>query len=328
MKYIYFLFITTYSFAQLTPPSNLQSYYSGVDFSLTGNNLYNDLATEIIASHITFLTYSQRHDYLYDADEDPSNALNVVLIYSGESRNENEYESGNNPYPTQSFNTEHVYPRSLLDNSNAEADLHLLKACDILINSSRGNDPFTSGSGTYNSTGSAFYPGDDWRGDVARIIMYVNLRYNEPFTDVGNLSLFLQWNSQDPVSTIEDQRNQVISGVQGNRNPFIDNPYLATLIWGGTTAQNRWSTLSTNNIAKLDFSIYPNPVTGNTLKISTNNTSTELEVEIYNIIGASVFKQKLNNNSKEINIGNLNKGIYLVKLQSETGSVTKKLIKN
>ena len=189
--YIFFLFFTSISFAQLVPPAELQSYYSDVDFSLTGNNLYTDLATETIAAHSPFLTYSQRHDYLYDADEDFNNTSNVVLIYSGESRNENEYLSGSNPHPTQTFNTEHVYPISLLDNSNAEADLHLLRTCDIDDNSDRGNDPFTSGSGTYGPIGNAWYPGDDWKGDVARIILYVNLRYNEPFTDVGTLNLFI-----------------------------------------------------------------------------------------------------------------------------------------
>ena len=329
MKHIYllFLFITSFVFAQLTPPSNLQSYYSGVNFSLTGSNLYNDLATEIIASHTTFLTYTQRHNYLYNADEDLSNTSNVILIYSGESRNENEYESGSNPYSPQTFNTEHVYPRSLLDNSNAEADLHLLRACDIAINSSRGNNPFTSGSGVYTSVGSAWYPGDDWRGDVARIIMYVNLRYNEPFTDVGNLTLFLQWNAIDPVSPLEDQRNTIISAVQGVRNPFIDNPYLATVIWGGTMAQNRWSSLSTNRISTINFSIYPNPTKENIIQITTNNYTPYLNVEIFNVLGKSVLKQNINKNTTEININSLDKGIYLVRLNSEKGSMTKKLIK-
>jgi hypothetical protein len=51
----------------------------------------------------------------------------------------------------------------------------------------------------------------------------------------------LKWNVEDPVSDFEDQRNPVIEGIQGNRNPFIDNPYLATLIWGGATAaEDKW----------------------------------------------------------------------------------------
>jgi len=57
---------------------------------------------------------------------------------------------------------------------------------------------------------------------------------------VGNLDLFLEWNAEDPVSNFEIQRNEVISDAQGNRNPFIDNPHLATNIWGGDEAENRW----------------------------------------------------------------------------------------
>jgi len=251
------------------------------------------------------------------------NTSNVVLIYSGESRNENEYLSSSNPNPTQTFNTEHVYPKSLLDDFNAEADLHLLKTCDIDDNSDRGNDPFVSGLGTYGSTGSAWYPGDDWKGDVARIILYVNLRYNEPFTDVGSLSLFLQWNTEDPVSPIEDQRNAVISSAQGNRNPFIDNPYIATVIWGGPNAENRWSALSIDEKTINDVSMYPNPVKNDFVYFySTQN----LDIIIYNILGKQVIIENITPAKDFINVSNLNKGIYLVKIISSQGAVTKKLI--
>jgi len=40
----------------------------------------------------------------------------------------------------------------------------------------------------------------------------------------------MKWNIEDPVSLFEIQRNEIIAEVQGNRNPFIDNPYIATLI--------------------------------------------------------------------------------------------------
>ena len=66
-------------------------------------------------------------------------------------------------------------------------------------------------------------------------------RYGETFDRVGSIELFLKWNVEDPVSAFEVQRNNVIEGAQGNRNPFIDNPYLATLIWGGTPAENKWN---------------------------------------------------------------------------------------
>ena len=326
MKQFYFILlflISTLSFAQLTPPAELQSYYNNVDFSVTGTNLFDDLAIETIAKHTNFISYSDRHDYLYDADEDLLNPSNVILIYSGESRNENEYLSGSNTYPTQTFNTEHVYPQSLISNT-AIGDLHHLRVCDISINTDRANDPFASGSGSYGDVGSGWYPGNDWKGDVARMILYMNLRYNEPFSDVGSLSLFLQWNAEDQVSDFEINRNEVISGVQGNRNPFIDNPYLATVIWGGPTATNRWAPLSDNVFSLQNVQIYPNPNKNNKLFISTTS---DLDVVIYSVLGKLVLTNTINSNKNYIDISQLNKGIYILKLINGEQSTTKKLIR-
>ena len=287
--------------AQLIPPTELQSYYSGVDFSLTGTPLLNDLATETISKHTNILEYGERHSYLYNADEDLANTANVILMYTGESRDEREYLSGSNSHSPQTFNTEHVYPQSLIDNT-ARGDLHHLRTCDISINGSRGNNPFAEGSGSYSNLGNSWYPGDEWKGDVARMIMYLNLRYNEPFNDVGSLSLFLQWNAEDPVSDFEKQRNEVITAAQGNRNPFIDNPFIATVIWGGTAAENTWGssdteapttptnvslsnittskidvtwTLSTDDVAVTKYEIYANGVL-NGETANTNYTLTGL----------------------------------------------------
>ncbi len=74
--------------------------------------------------------------------------------------------------------------------------------------------------------------------------------------------------------------------------------------------------------------MYPNPTKENSLKIVISNYSVNLNIEIYNILGASVLKQKLKNNIKEINISTLKSGINLVKRQPETGSIGKKLVKN
>ena len=54
---------------------------------------------------------------------------------------------------------------------------------------------------------------------------------NYGFTDYG-LALMLTWHRQDPVSQKEVDRNNGIQKTQGNRNPFIDYPYLAEYIWG------------------------------------------------------------------------------------------------
>lgn len=221
-------------------PAYLEDYYDEVAFTRDPELLYDVLSSFTTVEHTNRLEYYQRHEYLYDADEDPSNPDNVILMYSGDSRPEDEYQQGDLS-TGETFNTEHIYPQSRLASDESKNDMHHMRVADVDINSERLNYPFTDGSGDYKLIdGDKWFPGDDWRGDVARMVMYVNLRYGEDFATVGSLELFLEWNIEDPVSAFEIQRNNVIEAAQGNRNPFIDNPYLATLIWGGEDAENRW----------------------------------------------------------------------------------------
>ena len=222
-------------------PAAYEDYYEGIVFSTNDDFNFRDLSRLTISEHSRILSYGERHEYLYEADEDLSNEENVILMYTGESRYWREYASGNNSYSPQTFNTEHIYPQSLLTAEDAVTDLHHLRVADEDINSLRLNHPFADGSGEAKKVGeNAWYPGDEWKGDVARMIMYLNIRYGETFDKVGSLDLFLEWNREDPVSAFEMQRQEVIYGAQGNRNPFIDNPYLATLLWGGEAAENTW----------------------------------------------------------------------------------------
>ncbi|MFD0977412.1 endonuclease [Salinimicrobium gaetbulicola] len=233
--------VNVYGAVSFNIPSELQIYYT--NFAVTENEEINYTFISEFTSekHTTYLTYGQRHEYLYDADEDLENPDNVILMYSGESRYWEEYWSDWNDYEPQTFNTEHIFPQSKLNSELAVADMHHLRVADSDVNSLRLNYPYTEGSGEYGLVNEeTFYPGDEWKGDVARMIMYLNIRYGENFEQVGGLELFLKWNVEDPVSAFEIQRNNVIEGAQGNRNPFIDNPYLATLIWGGDAAENKW----------------------------------------------------------------------------------------
>ncbi|MBP0903330.1 endonuclease [Mariniflexile gromovii] len=358
MKQLYFLFFTSIAFAQLTPPANLQSYYSGIDFNKTGTNLFDDLAVTTASKHTNYISYSDVWEADKITDEDPANSNNVLLIY-GYNDNDGNYITDRSRSKTLNggtqgtdWNREHTFPNSLaspkLEDSGTNvppyADAHNLRPSDVRMNNNRGNLLFASGSGNAGNVSGNWYPGDEWKGDVARIIMYMYLRYGTQckpsYTAVGTtnsvdsnmINLLLQWNAEDQVSTIEDNRNTYHGNAsntygQGNRNPFIDNPYLATVIWGGTVAQNRWNSLSTNNREAINFSIYPNPTKENVFKITLSNHTTNLNLEIFNVLGKSVLKQKLSNNTSEINIGTLKKGIYLVRLNSDKGSITKKLIK-
>ena len=253
LKYIFFLFVLVYAGCinddipaspdvglGLDVPTELELYYATITFSEDKENNFDALRKLTVSSHENILSYGRRHDFLYDADEDLENKDNVTLMYSGESRYWEEYTSGSNEYMPQTFNTEHVYPQSLLRKSDAVTDLHHLRSTDAGVNSSRSNLPFVEGVGTFKRLDNGWYPGDEWKGDVARMVLYLNIRYLEKIDKVGTIELFLKWNIEDPVSEFEQQRNEVIYKAQGNRNPFIDNPYLATLIWGGNDAENKW----------------------------------------------------------------------------------------
>lgn len=224
-----------------TLPTTLENYYKEAVFVSESDLLAKELKKVSTNKHTTILDYGDRHKFLYSIDEDPTKTENVVLMYTTESRDEREWQSGSNPHSTQTFNTEHVYPQSLFKGGETvRADLHHLRVCDAGVNTSRSNRKFVIGSGTTKRVNGGWYPGDEWKGDVARMIFYLNIRYGESITAVGDLSLLLQWNQEDPISVFENQRNNRIEEAQGNRNPFIDNPYLATLIWGGAPAEDKW----------------------------------------------------------------------------------------
>ncbi|WP_052503508.1 endonuclease [Lacinutrix sp. Hel_I_90] len=360
MKQIYLILIflfTTFSYAQLTPPAELQDYYNDVDFNSTGTILFNDLAVETASKHTNYISYTPG---VWNAskitDEDPNNSSNVILIYG--------YDDTDGNYVTDrsrdkdlnggtsgtDWNREHTFPNSLaqpsLNNNGTNvppyADAHNLRPSDVTMNSNRGNRKFAAGSGNAGIVSGNWYPGDEWKGDAARIVMYMYLRYGTQCipsyaaegttnsVDANMIELLLQWNAEDPVSDIEIKRNDYHVNTsntyaQGNRNPFIDNPYIATVIWGGPSAQNRWSSLSVETFSKESVRVFPNPITSSMLTIETKM---DTAYQIYDILGKLMLSGKVSKQKNKVNTENLNKGIYILKLKTASGSLSKKLIKH
>ncbi|WP_299671791.1 endonuclease [uncultured Polaribacter sp.] len=271
----------TYTFSQA------ESYYNDVDLNLTGIALKDALATKIANTHTNFLTYTPDVWIASKVtDVNPVNPNEVLLIYGYENGSDqsldNDRERGinDNGGSQSNWNREHVFARSLgnpnLGTVGPGADAHHLRPSDASRNSSRSNRKFGRGSGIsgfstldfHNGNDgpntAAWYPGDEWKGDVARMMMYMYLRYGNvclpTAVGVGSadntpddmIDLFLVWNVEDPVSDFEKVRNTyhentANSAAQGNRNPFIDNPFLATRIWGGDSAQDTWGIYTTND---------------------------------------------------------------------------------
>lgn len=243
--------------------SQIPSYYNNVDVTQNGNALKDDLATKIISTHTTFLSYTPGvWNALEDADQDPNNSNKVLLIYGyndtdGDLKTDRTRTKSDRGGGVGLWNREHAYPKSIgtpnLGTSGPGSDAHHLRACDGQMNSTRNNRKYADGSGNASITSQGhFYPGDEWKGDVARMMLFMYLRYGDRClpknvgvgsalaNDNNMIDLFLQWNVEDPVNAFEDNRNTVIAGIQGNRNPFIDNPAFATKIWGGPQAEDRF----------------------------------------------------------------------------------------
>lgn len=159
------------------------------------------------------------------------------------------------------MNIEHSFPKSWWGgaSNNAYKDLYNLMPCEAKINSSKSNYGMgvvvkaTSDNGcTKVGDGADGYklwePADEWKGDFARGYMYMATAYQD-FTWTGQAlnsleqgayptlkqwasDLYIQWADMDAVNQMEIDRNDAVSGIQGNRNPFIDFPNLMHYVWG------------------------------------------------------------------------------------------------
>lgn len=357
---ILFLAAVSLVFSQAGAPAT--PYYNGFNWTLTQMSLKNALATKITTTHTNLISYVWNASQATDLD--PTNSNNVLLIYGFSNNTCPASTADGNDHRTRDkfsngggnsceWNREHVFAKALgtpaLDDggpSDAGEDAHHIRSSDVDKNGARGNLKFAAGSGNAGTVSGGWYPGDEWKGDVARMMMYMYLRYPSQClpinvgtgatvsTDTNMIQLFLQWNAEDPVSQYEDNRNTYHGNTsntyaQGNRNPFIDNPYLATVIWGGPVAENRWpTTLSNEDYISLETSyIYPNPAINNEITISS---VTELKsIVLYNINGQII--QEIKNPTRVDNcykVTNLTSGFYLVQLASEKALATKKIIVN
>ncbi len=216
-------------------------YYQGIE-GLFGEALIDALRL-ILNDGVSLQTYNSAREILADADVDPNDNDKVLTIY--------DRQSVERVWDATTWHREHVWPNSRLgiprvtgSQRNVGSDLHNLRAIIPSINSSRSNKVFSGETST-----DTYYPGDDDKGDVARILFYMvvmwehlelvdelllndsNTNYTLEGAKMAFLSYLLRWHFEDPVDGFEVNRNDVIFSHQNNRNPFIDYPHLVELIW-------------------------------------------------------------------------------------------------
>ncbi|MGY0691344.1 DUF6359 domain-containing protein [Virgibacillus sp. FSP13] len=238
---------TSFSITVNTGESPVDPYYEDA-YGKEGQGLKS--ALHEIISEQEVLSYSEVWEALKETDEDPNNPDNVILFYSGDPRSEDK-----NGGQTGDWNREHVWAKSHGDFGTRKGpgtDIHHLRPTDVQVNSSRGNLDFDNGGSPVKNcdeckrANNSWEPPNDVKGDVARMLFYMAVRYEgEDYVDLelnnhlnngsnpyhGKLSTLLEWHEQDPVDEFESNRNNVIEEWQGNRNPFIDHPEWVEDIW-------------------------------------------------------------------------------------------------
>lgn len=187
--------------------------------------------------------------------------------YSGETREFNGLNA------VEGMNIEHSFANSWWGHAvnDAYRDLFNLFPSDGTANGRKSNHPigvvtetpdFDNGvtrvgkSASYRADSliTVWEPADEWKGDFARTYFYMATCY-EDYADLWQTAegllmvekdryptlrpwvsgLLLAWSENDPVDDVERERNDAVSGIQGNRNPFVDYPRLASHIWGDST---------------------------------------------------------------------------------------------
>ena len=229
-------FLTTYAQGFYTGSyqySTLSKVSGGTSTSnAPSSSLYSSLQTLMVSNHTFFTKYGStsssdcKNIYQY-TDCMLGDPTYVSTLYRG-LKVGGPWDSG------VSYNQEHIWPQSKCLGTASTSDIgdimHLRPA-NPSENSSRGNT-------AYGESSSYYDPGVSVRGDCARTLLYMYVRWgntgNMWGTDgvIESLDVLLRWIKEDPVDTWEMGHNDAVQSITGTRNVFVDYPEYAYLLFG------------------------------------------------------------------------------------------------
>ena len=262
------------------------SYYDLSKYDLNGlkgAKLQYELHRLCLDTHKTLIAYAQFYAYT-DVNSDRNHTVDQIsesvqlneYFYTGKQVKYGGKGSG--------YEREHVWPCASSNGlwshdksspnyvdgagyAGGGSDLYHIRPCSHDPNNARGSSRFKEFSEEELNSGNLYAigdggpytlicdatsyskfsePADEFKGDIARLLMYVYIHY----TTMGNYNwdklcgplklsdviygateketyeTMVRWNELDPVSETEKLRNDTVQGIQGNRNPFVDYPHL------------------------------------------------------------------------------------------------------
>ena len=321
-------------------------YYDSV-INLTGDNLFYGLRSLI--SNNTNTSYNESKEVLFQTLDNFGGY--VTCVYTGQ-----EYNVGYNYNGSSNPNTEHTYAQSWFngtDTAKKKSDLHHLFITNSVVNSSRGNYPFDvvanhntanvyysytprqSYRGNNAQNRMVFEPADEFKGNIARALLYFYTRYNGESLiqqNVNMLPTLLIWHSFDPPDNAELTRNTGVYNYQNNRNPYVDHPEFVGKIWGGDAVSDDVYL----SIPELYINaVYPNPFVSEVSITINAKYSAPLTTAVYNMKGQLLYKdtQTIPSGESKIRWNGLDlqgkmppAGIYIIKVQSGHNQALKKVL--
>jgi len=339
----YFLFILK-SIAQ--PPAG---YYDGTE-GLTGAALKIKLH-DIISNGFNSVPYDNLPTYYQTTDIKPNGK--VWDMYSDIPGGIAPYEftfsmtCGTFNNEGDCYNREHSVPQSwFYGNYPMYSDLFHVVPTDGYVNNKRSNYPFgdvasaswtslngskLGSSAVTGYSGTVFEPIDSFKGDFARIYFYMATMYKDEIPDwVSDVftsgdfttwakNMFLQWNALDTVSAKERQRNNMVYGIQNNRNPYVDHPEWIYAVWGPASITNNYE----NN---LFVSIFPNPAQ-NFIHINFSGThNNPFQFILYQPDGKIVLSKSVAGKENIIDLSKIHQGIYFITVKTDNFLRVEKIV--
>ncbi len=350
-----------FEFVDFSPP---EGFYDGTA-GLAGEDLQAALY-EIIHDHAP-VSYAFVWTAFYTTDNKPNGK--VWDIYSDIPGGVPPYEytfgvdqGGVGGQEGTGYSREHSWPKSWFGGEVMPmfTDLFALYPTDTHINGMRGVYPYGEvavptwismngsklGPCSYPGyTGPVFEPIDAYKGDLARTYLYMTTRYysedavwpSSPMTVGATLrpwavEMLLEWHAQDPVSRKEQERNATIFGFQGNRNPFIDCPEFAELIFGDAADvegdEGPWAAVS----APVLLPAVPSPQPGGVLIRFQLPAAQEISIEVCDPTGRRVAQLSQGLVAAGVSSilwdgrlshgGLAGSGVYFLRLQGHAASAT------
>lgn len=327
--------------------SDAGNYYSGID--PTGTSFISDL-NNLINSH-TQLQYTAYKSNIIPAIFE-RDTVGGQLVVNCEYSNETTIYTGPFDFNNQAYNREHVlckswmqtaalYGANSLINYAEGADYYNLLLTRSTPNNTRSNNPLGNivtltssyGESKYGRDANnkpVFEPKANRKGDAARAMMYEMICYDGLEGGWGLNELLSQatdqdqnilklWSQQDPPDKFERTKNEYISSLQRNRNPFIDHPEWAQCIDFDNLSKVQCTVSTGADEVALDanLTIYPNPANDVlNVRVATQQVS-DITAAVYDIYGRVVFEQHSRGTEFQLVTGGFESGNYLLHISMD-----------